>query len=278
MSASNIKTLPSICLVGHTGKMAQFFSGALRKAGYLVRGVGENLDAAAVENLAASRIIMLCVPVNSLEKALESICPYLEATQLLVDITSVKTKPMHWMERAFPGSVIGTHPLFGPLPQPQDMKVALVRGSRTTDHDCEEMERLYRHCGCRSFWTSMQEHDRGVAFAQSLNFSVSAAFFSSLYRCEGVEPFLTPSFRRHLEAARKHLTVDKDMFCEFTAMNPEFHGALALYRDIVDEIAKGNLDEVSSQAVSWYAYEPAVNGVLPKEQMQGEQEGICNSK
>ena len=256
MPENNRGPLPTVCIVGYQGKMAQFFSKTLQEAGYAVCGVGPELDAICVEKLVASRIILLCVPVAALERALESICPYLSPEQLLMDITSVKTKPMQWMEHFFHGPVIGTHPLFGPTPLSQDMKVALVRGRNATDFDCEESENLFRHCNCRPFWTSMLEHDRGVAFAQSLNFSVSAAFFSALYRCPGVEPFLTPSFRRHLEAARKHLTVDKEMFCEFTSMNPEFVGALGIYRNILDEISGGALRHISDQAASWYECGP----------------------
>ena len=254
MQENNVKKTPSVCLVGYQGKMAQYFSGVLQQAGYAVCGVGPESDSTYVENLSTSRIVMLCVPVTALESALESICRYLDPTQLLMDITSVKTKPMQRMEHFFHGPVIGTHPLFGPTPLQQDMKVALVRGSKATDQDCEEAANLFLHCNCRPFWTSMREHDRGVAFAQSLNFGVSAAFFSALYRCPGVEPFLTPSFRRHLEAARKHLTMDKDMFCEFTSMNPEFAGALNVYREILDEISDGKLREISDQAASWYEY------------------------
>jgi prephenate dehydrogenase len=95
---------------------------------------------------------------------------------------------------------------------------------------------------------------RGLA--QSLNFTISAAFFCALARHEGIEPFLTPSFKRHLEAARKHLTVDTDMFCAFTAMNPEYPKALARYQAILEEALAGDLARIAAEAAVWYAESP----------------------
>jgi prephenate dehydrogenase len=159
------------------------------------------------------------------------------------------------MEEYFPGQVIGAHPLFGPTPDKADMKVALVRGKNARDSACREAELLFQRMGCAVFWTSAQEHDLGVSFAQSLNFTVSAAFFCSLSRREGIRPFLTPSFKLHLEAARKHLPVDRKMFCEFTAGNPAFKQALAEYQGILAEVAAGELSKIADEAASWYAGE-----------------------
>jgi prephenate dehydrogenase len=203
--------------------------------------------------LSLSRIVLLCVPVTALEAALREIAPHLGPDHLLMDITSVKTFPLRWMETAFSGQIVGAHPLFGPRPRPEEMRVALVRGARAGEAACREAERLFRRIGCATFWTTAEEHDAGVGLAQSLNFTVSAAFFCALARQGGIEPFLTPSLKRHLEAARKHLTVDTDMFCSFTSMNPEYPKVLDRYRAILEEALAGNLARIAAEAAVWYA-------------------------
>jgi prephenate dehydrogenase len=162
------------------------------------------------------------------------------------------------MEESFSGEIIGTHPLFGPSPEPEDLKVILVRGRKAGDEACALAQSLFRRLGCAVFWAAAAEHDRKVGFAQSLNFTLSAAFFCALARQEGIRPFLTPSFKRAREAARKHLTVDAAMFCEFTAMNPEFPGVLSFFRDLLaeaEEQACGGLARLAAEAARWYEEE-----------------------
>ncbi|MDR2076753.1 MAG: prephenate dehydrogenase/arogenate dehydrogenase family protein [Desulfovibrio sp.] len=246
-----------LCVVGGKGRMGSLFLRECARAGYPVRGLEkapDQDDGAAA--LSLSRLVLLCLPVTALESALRDIGPQLGPDHLLMDITSVKTLPLLWMERAFSGQIVGAHPLFGPEPRPEEMRVALVRGKRTGDAACREAEGLFRRIGCATFWTTAEEHDAGVSLAQSLNFTVSAAYFCALARHKGIEPFLTPSFRRHLEGARKHLTRDADMFCAFTAMNPEYPKALARYRSILEEALAGGLERIAAEAALWYAKFP----------------------
>ena len=249
------QTFSPIAIVGYSGKMGTMFSRSFQKLGYSVCNVGRIMDAVSIDALKQSRVVLLSVPITAFEEVLLAIKPYLQPDQLLMDVTSVKLLPLRLMEEHFSGQVIATHPLFGPVPQQEDMKVALVRGKKAQDNACREAERLFQRMGCATFWTTAADHDRGVAFAQSLNFTVSAAFFCALARHKDMVPFLTPSFKRHLEAARKHLTVDKNMFCEFTASNPAYNDVLAEYQSILAEIAAGDLYKISEEAACWYTEE-----------------------
>ncbi|MDR1359800.1 MAG: prephenate dehydrogenase/arogenate dehydrogenase family protein [Deltaproteobacteria bacterium] len=250
---------PQLCIVGSKGKMGRLFLRECARAGYPTRGLDRSFERGAQDEedrskvLSSSRLVLLCVPIATLRSALEEIAPHLGPEHLLMDITSVKVFPLRWMEAAFSGQVVGAHPLFGPRPSPEEMRVALVRGKKAGESACLEAERLFQRIGCATFWSTAERHDAGVGLAQSLNFTVSAAFFCALSRQEGIEPFLTPSFKRHLEAARKHLTADTGMFCAFTAMNPEYPKALAGYLGILEEVQAGNLARIAAEAAVWYA-------------------------
>lgn len=266
----------SIGIIGCKGKMGSMLMREISSLGYTTHGIDrkikEDLQKAesssfiTSENLfdseelriffSASQYIICCVPVTKLQSTLQSIAPYLIKEQhILMDITSVKMLPVQWMEEIFDGQVIGTHPLFGPNPSSMDKKIALVKGIHVKEKHALFVEQLFTELGCSFFWTTAQEHDTGVAFAQSLNFTVSAAFFCALDRRDCIRPFLTPSFKRHLEAARKHLTEDTDMFIEFSSMNPCFMSALEEYRNILAEAASGNLKQVANDAANWYKAE-----------------------
>jgi prephenate dehydrogenase len=250
-----VSAFSPISIVGYRGKMGGMFSRSFQELGYTVYKVGRVMDESAISALRQSKVVLLSVPVTAFEEVLRKISPYLQPEQALMDVTSVKFLPWNLMEEYFSGQVIAAHPLFGPVPNKADMKVALVRGKNAEDSACRGAELLFQRMGCATFWTTAAEHDRGVAFAQSLNFTVSAAFFCALARQKGIRPFLTPSFKRHLEAARKHLTVDTNMFCEFTAQNPAFKDVLNEYQGILSEVAAGNLAKVAEESALWYAEE-----------------------
>lgn len=259
----------AVTLVGSRGRMGLMLTERLRKAGHKVLGLSKADLTAGQRGVPASAlsdrdIILLCVPVTALPEALQALRTRMPGRlPLLMDITSVKVRPMLLMEEHFPGPVIGSHPLFGPRPLPEEMRVALARGSRAEERHCRMAEMLFRSIGCSVFWCGAEEHDRGVGLAQSLNFALSAAYFTSLARF-GDRRFLTPSFRRHLEAARKHLTVDAAMFCEFTALNPHFPELLHRYAAVLAEAAEpdasgenGGLRGLAREAAVWYAEDDA---------------------
>lgn len=205
------------------------------------------------------QIVLLCAPVSGLCDVLAAVAPRMRPDQILTDITSVKTLPMRWMEEAHDGPVVGSHPLFGPDPDPADMRVPLVPGAKAGEEHLALTEGLFHAMGCTTFRTTAEEHDTGAGFAQSLNFALTAAFFALLARQDaarpgGLRPFLTPSFKRLMEAARKHLTQDTAMFCEFTAANPCFPDVLEAYKNTLAEAGAGReaLAAIAKEAAIWY--------------------------
>ena len=253
----------NIAIIGSKGKMGSALGVLWEKAGYAVNGVDRRQNASAGSDcgldthelknaVTRAAAVVICVPVTVLRDIIACVTPFLRAGQILMDITSVKILPMLWMEEFYPGPVVGAHPLFGPNPAPEHLRVPLVRGRNTTDKDAALAEALFRDIDCTTFWTTAEGHDTGVALAQSLNFTLSAAFFALLAENSHSRPFFTPSFTRHLESARKHLTVDTAMFCEFTAQNPMFPAALQQYRAMIDRVEQGELASVAEEAAIWY--------------------------
>jgi prephenate dehydrogenase len=69
-----------------------------------------------LEEVVQCDVVILCVPVQYLEKLLQDIAPMIRPGTMVVDVSSVKVKPVQLMEKYLPDTVqiIGTHPLFGP--------------------------------------------------------------------------------------------------------------------------------------------------------------------
>jgi prephenate dehydrogenase len=116
-------------------------------------------------------VVVLAVPVQRFRLMLADIAPMLKPQALVVDVASVKTKPIAAMLEILPTAVslVGTHPLFGPQSGKNgiaglNIAVCDVRGGRG--------ECVSRFCseklGLRVSQTTPEEHDREAAYVQGL--------------------------------------------------------------------------------------------------------------
>ena len=68
----------------------------------------------------------------------------------------------------------------------------------------------------------------------------------------GIEKFLTPSFGRRLEAARKMLTKDRELFQIISEDNPFMQETVRQFTAYLDIAAGGDLDLLSARASWWW--------------------------
>lgn len=269
-----VSPLPSACpvvLLGAGGRMGVLLQERLQQAGYPVRPLDRVNDKpiskeAVAEALQGATAIILCVPVEAITEVLDTVVPELDkngSRQILIDIASIKVLPMQLMEAVYSGPVIGTHPLFGPVPiavnikkasgkhsAQEEFKVAVTPGKQcpeqAVDWLCEMLSRL----GFAPFVTTAQEHDKAAASIQGLNFVTSVAYFSMLAEHPEFLPFLTPSLQRRLEASRKSLTEDGNIFCAMFNDNP---ASAATVNEFREQLAKSAQDiNASLQKARWW--------------------------
>ena len=133
------------------------------------------------EEAAGADTVVLAVPVASLASALERVRSHLRPGTLVVDVASVKVKPLRLMAELLPQQVeyVGTHPLFGPQSGSAGiagLRIALCPGRI----EAGRLERL------RSFLADTlalevhevtpEEHDRQMAYVQGLTHLIGWAF------------------------------------------------------------------------------------------------------
>ncbi len=117
-----------VAIIGGSGKMGQWLANYLAKEGkeIIITGrnrkrllaVGNKLGVKTASNIAAVKqadIVILSVPIGNFEQVAAETAPYIHRGQIIVDITSVKTRPVEIMHEYFDkADVLGIHPLFGP--------------------------------------------------------------------------------------------------------------------------------------------------------------------
>ncbi len=125
---------------------------------------------------AGCQIIMLAVPVQRLRKVLTDIAPMVRRDAVVVDVASVKIKPVEMMKELLPPTVqiVGTHPLFGPQSGKDSIAglnivICPVRGDyvREVEQFCREK------LGLHVMQATPESHDKEMAYIQGLTHLLS---------------------------------------------------------------------------------------------------------
>ena len=135
----------------------------------IARAVGARVG--DLKTAAQCDIVMLAVPVQKLNVVLADIAPLLKPDALVIDVASVKIKPVAAMLKILPPGVaiVGTHPLFGPQSGKDGIKglniaVCDVRGGRGAAVARFCIDKL----GLNAPLVTPEEHDREAAYVQGL--------------------------------------------------------------------------------------------------------------
>lgn len=117
-----------IAIIGGYGKMGMWLARHLKSEGRRVVIAGRDPAklAAAAEQLGVEATsshdavkradaVILSLPIDGFEQAVEDIAPFTHDGQMVFDVTSVKVMPVNAMHKHIKkGAVLGTHPMFGP--------------------------------------------------------------------------------------------------------------------------------------------------------------------
>jgi prephenate dehydrogenase len=239
-------------VIGGQGRMGRYLCSALGGAGAHVASLDKPLQAGEVHRtLRAADLVLLSVPITSLDDVLQAILPALRPPTVLADICSVKVMPLRKMLQAYDGPVVGTHPLFGPEPGQEDaLRVALCPGR--DEEGLTLLERLFAASGCSTFRTTAETHDKAMAYIQGLNFVTTISYLSCLPEEKEIESFLTPSFRRRIDSARKMLVEDAQLFSALFEENPYSADCVRGFRSFLNIAAGGDLELVAQRALLWW--------------------------
>ncbi len=242
--------------------MGRMLGKRFSRAGAQVLGLDQPLPVKDLESLLAPvDLAVLAVPISAFTKVVDIIVPGLAPGTILVDICSVKVLPMMKMEKAYPGPVVGTHPLFGPEPEAgEKLRVALCPGGNADAGHLSMVEAVFRSSGMETFKTTPREHDQAMACIQGLNFVTTVSYFASLPPELDLERFATPSFKRRLDSARKMLNEDGLLFSSLAEDNPYTGQMIRRFKSFLNLSAAGELELLQDKALWWWRDETEKGG------------------
>lgn len=174
---------------------------------------------ASLAEAASREIVVLAVPVARLAEAARAIAPHLRPGAVVVELCSLKTRPLATLRALLPHHVrvLGLHPLFGPQSARDGIVGLRVVVDPSGGAAARLAARLLHRLGLAVVWMTAEEHDRQMAWVQGLT-HLLARLVQGLDMPE--LPHRTRSFDRLMDALGMVSQDSEALFRTITEENP----------------------------------------------------------
>lgn len=186
---------------------------------------------------AQSEVVVLAVPISQMADALGQIKPHLAAGRLVVDVCSVKERPVGWMQELLPQDVdiLGTHPMFGPdsaAGSLQGRKIVLCR-VRVRPERYEQVRHYLMSKGLAVMETDAAEHDRQIAVSLALTHLIGRSLAGMGAKPQEID---TEGYTRLLRILEVVENDTWQLFEDMNRFNPYAGEARQAFRDALETI------------------------------------------
>lgn len=125
---------------------------------------------AGLKECATKDIVLLCVAISDFEDVLKQIVPFLIDGALVIDVCSVKEKPVMIMEKLIPKECecVGMHPLFGPDTVKDGLKGKKIVLCPIRIKHLSHVEKFLSELGLSVIISTPEEHDKQMARSLAL--------------------------------------------------------------------------------------------------------------
>lgn len=167
--------------------------------------------------------------------------PHVRPEALLMDVTSVKTAPVNAMLAHTHGSVVGTHPMFGPgvhSLQGQRVVVCRARGDAWADW----VAQAYRARGLVVTEATAEQHDTAMSVVQVLTHFQTQVFGLTLARLgvpiSETRPYTSPAYLLELYVAARHFAQSPQLYGSIEMRNPRTAVVTEAFQNASGELAQ----------------------------------------
>jgi len=226
----------TVGIIGGRGHMGQWFKRFFEEQGLEVLISEPGMTPSPSEVAGRVDVVVISVPLHLTETVIRELAPHIRPEALLMDLTSLKQGPVAAMLEAFPGEVVGTHPLFGPGEKSMtglNMVLCRGRGERwfTWLHD------LLAGAGAAVEITTAEEHDTLMSLVQGLTHFSLIALGATLRTVKAdlsrLKMFATPTFQVVFDQVQNLVNQSYPLYACIQLRNPANPAILAAYEEAV---------------------------------------------
>ncbi|MFN8718268.1 MAG: bifunctional chorismate mutase/prephenate dehydrogenase [Gemmatimonadaceae bacterium] len=230
----------TVAIIGGHGKIGRLLARLFGDLGHRLLLVDTDTTLRGAEAAAAADVTVISVPIDRTEAVIREVGPHVREDALLMDVTSLKEAPVRAMLEATRGSVVGTHPMFGPSVHTlQGQRVVLCRARGEVWADWLVHTLTAR--GLVITETSPAQHDRAMAVVQVLTHFQTQVLGLTLARL-GIPltetmPFTSPAYLLELYVAARHFAQDPALYGPIEMRNPRTGDVTNVFGTAVQELA-----------------------------------------
>jgi prephenate dehydrogenase len=219
-------------IVGY-GHFGQFLAASLARFGNVLaydadetklEHTTDGVRSAPLEEVAAADVVILAVPFSALAGVLRELRDLLGSDTVVMDVVSTKERAGKLLEEVLPpdANVLATHPLFGPPSMTRiEPGLRLVVTAERGPAAAGFRGFLEEEVGLEVVSIPPDEHDRAMAYMQSLPFFIARALVSiDLLELKHRDVLAIPSFEKLAEIAFIEQQHTVDMFDTSQISNP----------------------------------------------------------
>jgi len=212
----------NILVIGGKGQLGRLFVALFKQAGYAVDVIEQDDWDKADSLLAKASMVMVAVPIRVTEEVIKKLSGLPESC-VLVDVTSVKQKPLKAMLQCHKGPVVGLHPMFGPDIGHLAKQTIVVCHGRGADAYQWLLEQL-TIWGAELCEVEAEQHDHLMSIVQVLRHFSTVAYGYHLQQenidLEKVLQLSSPIYRLELIMVGRLFAQDSTLYSDIIFSDP----------------------------------------------------------
>jgi prephenate dehydrogenase len=161
----------------------------------------------------------------------------LQKDALVIDVCSVKEKPIQWMKKLLPQSIsiLGTHPMFGPDSAADGVKgkTIVLCPERISNEKLETIKRGLKQVGLNVITITPAKHDKQVAYTQALVHFLARSWNTMKFPQTKIS---TQSFERLNEISKTLMNDSEALFNDMFRYNRFAKEALNIWGTAISSI------------------------------------------
>ncbi|AHG90071.1 Prephenate dehydrogenase [Gemmatirosa kalamazoonensis] len=231
----------TVAIVGGSGGMGRVMARVFGDLGHRVLVVDLNTELRAEEAASLADVTIVSVPIDATDAVIRAVGPHVREDALLADVTSIKEAPVSAMLASTRGSVVGTHPMFGPSVHTlQGQRVVLCRARG--DAWAEWLTQAFVARGLVVTETTPAAHDRAMSVVQVLTHFQTQVLGLTLARLGTPLPetlrFTSPAYLLELYVAARHFAQSPGLYGPIEMRNPRSADVTAAFEQAAAELSE----------------------------------------
>ncbi len=220
-------------IIGGHGEMGRLFGRFFSGKGYPILVADLDTELTGREVMERSEVVLFAVPLHRSVAIIGDLAPLARSEQLLLDVTSLKTRPVQEMLRST-ASVVGLHPMFGGRIGTFEGQTLVACPVRVEREDWRGLRDLFASEGMRVKESTPEEHDRMMSVIQVL-FHMTTMLTGRVLRELDVDiaetlHYTSPSYRLEINLIGRMFAQSPALYSAITQMNPYTGELLALLK------------------------------------------------